>query len=262
MMTAMARLLEQRSIGEVKLRLESHGVAQLREAGALKVRIPPGSHEAILINTGGGIAGGDAFAFDISVGENAHLTVTSQAAERVYRTLGPAASIKTSLRAELSSTLFWLPQETIIYDGAALRREYSVHLDAGAAFLAVEPIVFGRREMGETVKTLRLNDNWRIWRSGKLAHADALEIGPEMPVSPASLGNARAIAAIICVAEDAEGRLDAVRETLGPLSGASAWNGKLIARLLAEDGFMLRKQIISALRALAGAATLPRIWTM
>jgi urease accessory protein len=52
-----------------------------------------------------------------------------------------------------------------------------------------------------------------------------------------------------------------VRETLGPLSGASAWNGKLIARLLAEDGFLLRKQIICALHALAGVEALPKIWT-
>jgi urease accessory protein len=261
-MTATARLLEQRSIGEVKLHVESYGVAQLREAGALKVRIPRGSHQAILINTGGGIAGGDAFALHIGVGVDARLTITSQAAERVYRTLGPAAAIKTSLRADAGSSLFWLPQETIIYDGAALERTYSVHLEAGAAFLAVEPIVFGRREMGETVGTLRLNDSWRIWRSGVLAHADALTIGPDMPVSRASLGQARAMGTIIYAAEEAESRLDAVRDSLGPLSGASAWNGKLIARLLAEDGFILRKQIICALAALAGPGALPKIWTM
>lgn len=261
-MTETARLLKQRSIGEVKLRLESHGVTRLREAGALKVRIPRASSEAILINTGGGIAGGDAFAFDIGVGDNARLTVTSQAAERVYRTLGPVASIKTSLHAGTGSTLLWLPQETIIYDGAALARDYSVQLEPSAAFLAVEPIVFGRREMGETIETLQLNDNWRIWRGGSLMHADALAIGPDMPVSSASLGSARAMATIIYVADDAERRLDAIREALGPLSGASAWNGKLIARLLAEDGFMLRKQIISALAVLAGPQALPKIWTM
>ena len=261
-MTATARLLEQRSVGEVKLHVESHGVSQLREADALKVRIPPGSQQAILINTGGGIAGGDAFAFDIGVGDHASLTVTSQAAERVYRTLGPAASVKTSLHAGAESKLLWLPQETIIYDGAALRRSYSVHLDIGVVFLAVEPIVFGRREMGETVGTLQLHDTWRIWREGKLAYADALDIGPAMPGSPASLGHARAVATIIYLADDAERRLDAVREALGPLCGASAWNGKLIARLLAEDGFMLRKQIISALAALTGPDALPKIWTM
>jgi urease accessory protein len=261
-MTAAARLLEQRSIGEVKLHLENHGVTKLRESGAMKVRIPRGSSEAIVINTGGGIAGGDAFAIELGAGVNARLTVTSQAAERVYRTLGPAASITATIRAEAGGRLHWLPQETILYDGAAIRRDYTVQLGAGAQFLAVEPVVFGRREMGETVETLRLNDNWRIWRDGSLVHADALTIGPELSASLASLGQARAMCTIIYVAEDAERRLDAVREALGPLSGASAWNGKLIARFLAKDGFFLRKQIISALHALAGAEALPKIWTM
>jgi urease accessory protein len=259
-MTATARLLEQRSIGEVRLRVESHGVTNIRESGALKVRIPRGSNEAILINTGGGIAGGDAFVFQIGVGENASLTVTSQAAERVYRTLGPAATINTSITAGAGARLSWLPQETILYDGASLKRNYEVRLGGGARFLAVEPIVFGRREMGETVHALQLNDTWRIWRGGKLAHADALALGPGMPASNAAFGDAAAAATVIFLADEAEGGLDAVRDALGPLSGASAWNGKLIARLLAEDGFILRKQIISVLAALAGPQALPKIW--
>jgi urease accessory protein len=261
-MSATSRLLEQRSIGEVKLHVESHGIAQLREAGALKLRMPRGSDEAILINTGGGMAGGDVFAIGISAGDDARLTVTSQAAERVYRTLGPAASVTTGIRAGVDARLFWLPQETILYDGAALRRSYRVDLAEGAKFLAVEPIVFGRREMGETVATVNLHDNWRIWRGGKLAHADTLSLGPSLPSSRATLDKAAAAATIIYVADDAETRLGAVRAALGSQSGASAWNGKLIARLLAEDGFILRKQIISALHALAGSETLPKIWTM
>jgi urease accessory protein len=260
-MSATARLLEQRSNGEVRLRVESHGVTNIRESGALKVRIPRGSNEAILINTGGGLAGGDAFVFEIGAGENARLTVTSQAAERVYRTLGPDAAIKTVLRVDEGARLFWLPQETILYDGCALRRDYSVHLGEGAHFLAVEPIVFGRREMGEVVETVRLKDNWRIWRGSSLVHAETLSIGPGLPATKAALAGAGAMCALIYLAEDAEHRLDAVRETLGLMSGASAWNGKLIARMLAEDGFFLRKQIISALAALAGPQALPKIWT-
>jgi urease accessory protein len=260
-MSATSRLLEQRSIGEVKLHVESHGIAKLREAGALKVRMPRGSDEAILINTGGGMAGGDVFGIGISAGDDARLTVTSQAAERVYRTLGPAASVTTGIRVGAGARLFWLPQETILYDGAALSRSYRVDLAEGAQFLAVEPIVFGRREMGETVAAVNLHDNWRIWRGGRLEYADILSIGPDMPASLASLAQARAMSTIIYLAEDAERRVDDVRDALGPLGGASAWNGKLIARMLAEDGFLLRKQIISVLHALAGVGTLPKIWT-
>lgn len=246
----------------MKLHVESHGITHLREAGALKVRMPRGSDEAILINTGGGMAGGDVFAVEIGAGDNVRLTVTSQAAERVYRTLGPAASVTNSIRIGAGARLFWLPQETILYDSAALCRSYMVDLAEGAQFLAVEPLVFGRREMGESVAVIRLRETWRIRRGGRLVHADALSLGPALPKSPATLDNAAAAATIIYVAGDAGTRLDAVRAALGSKSGASAWNGKLVARLLAEDGFMLRKQIIPALAALAGPEALPKIWTM
>ncbi len=260
-MTATARLLEQRSVGSVKLHAERLGVSQLRESGALKVRIPRGSIEAILINTGGGIAGGDAFNVEIAAGESTRLTVTSQAAERVYRTLGPDASIKTSLIADPNANLLWLPQETILYEGAALRREYKVFLGDNSRFLAVEPIVFGRREMGETVANVRLTDTWRFWRGQRVAHIEAFSAGPRLPATTASLAGAGAMCTIAYFAPDAEERLEAVRSALGPTGGASAWDGKLIARLLADDGFILRKQIISALAALAGPEALPKIWT-
>lgn len=261
-MSVTARLLQQRSVGEVKLHVDQRGVTQLRESGASKVRIPRGSHEAILINTGGGIAGGDSYSYDIGVGQNARLTVTSQAAERVYQTLGPLAAIATKIRVGAGAALFWLPQETIFYDGAALRRDYSVEMDTDSKFLAVEPLVFGRSQMGETVTKIRLMDTWRIWRGGSLAHADNLTIGPALPKSKAVLAGAGASATIVYIAEDAERRLPAVLDKLQTRSGASAWNGKLIARLLAEDGYMLQKQIVCALQALAGDGTLPKIWTM
>ncbi len=261
-MSATSRLLQQRSVGEVKLCVERHGVTHIRESGASKVRLPRGSNEAILINTGGGIAGGDSFSIDIGVGQDARLTVTSQAAERVYQTLGPFAATVAKLKAGGGAALHWLPQETIIYEGAALRRDYLVELAAGSKFLAVEPLVFGRSQMGETVTNIRLKDSWHIHRCGELAHADVLSFGPGLPGSKATLAGAAALATIVYVAEDAELRLPAVLDEMHSGSGASAWNGKLIARLLAEDGYLLRKQIISVLRALVGPEALPKIWTM
>jgi urease accessory protein len=261
-MSATARLLEQRSVGQATLRVDAQGVRTLRESGSAKIRALVGGSQAILINTSGGLAGGDRFEWRLEAGPGSRLSATSQAAERVYRTLGPPAAVSVKLGVERNAALFWLPQETILFDGASLTRSFDVALEEGARFLAVEPIVFGRREMGETVASINLRDTWRIWRGSRLVHAESLTFGPAMPVSIASLAGAGAMGTIVYVADDAEGRLDAVREALGPLSGASAWNGKLIARLLAEDGFVLRKEIISVLGALAGVGTLPKIWTM
>jgi urease accessory protein len=255
-------LLRQRSVGHVKLHVGQRGIVRLRESGASKLRMPSGSRDAFLINTGGGVAGGDVFQFDISCGVDSALTVTSQAAERVYCTLGPPAVMTTTLIAEKNSKLFWLPQETIIFDGASLQRNYSVMLADSAKFLAIEPIVFGRTEMGEKIRTINLQDRWRVSRDGKLVHAEDLRIENHLPASKATLDGATAMATLIYIADDAEGSIDKVRSVIGENGGASAWNGKLLARVVAKDGFHLRKVLISVLDAIAGDATLPKTWTL
>jgi urease accessory protein len=257
MTAATARLLAQRSFGALTLSMEKTGLQILREAGASKLRLPHGSTQAIIINTGGGLAGGDRFEHSFTCGADAALTLTSQAAERVYQTLGPAAEITTTLKAERGAHLFWLPQETILYQGASLARNYVVQLGTDAKFLGIEPIVFGRTEMGEDISTVQLADHWRIWRGEKLIHAEDLKLGPKLPNSKATLGGMKAMATLIYVSDDAEQKL----ATLQNECACSAWNGKLVARLIAEDSFTLRKALISAINALAGEKALPKIWT-
>lgn len=260
-MTAIARLLQQRSVGHVHLRMERDGIAIMREAGAAKCRMPPGTTEAILINTSGGLAGGDVVEIKAEVGEAASLTLTTQAAERVYRTLGPAANVQVSLSVAENATLLWMPQESIFFEGSALDRSLNVELAKGATFLAVEPMVFGRREMGEHVRHVSVVDRWTVKKAGKLVHAEAFRLGPEWPHSKASFGGNHATACIILVSSKAEALLDKVRAVLGPEDGASAWNGKLVARLLSKDGFPLRKTLIQALSVCVGRDKLPKCWT-
>ena len=257
-----AKLLEQRSKGHVKLHVGPAGIIDLRESGASKLRMPRDTRIAFLINTGGGLAGGDEFQSNISCATGAALTVTSQAAERVYRTLGPSADISLHLKLAPLSELYWLPQETILFDGASLQRRFFVHLSEGAKFLAVEPIVFGRKEMGERIDSVNLHDRWRIFRGGKLVHAEDLRIVDHLPRTKATLGTATAMASLIYIADDAEARIDTVRALLGDAGGASAWNGKLVARCVATDGFRLRKILFPVLYALSGADFLPKNWTI
>lgn len=169
----------QRSEGSVQLTMGPRGIITLREAHAAKLRIPFGVPEAILINTGGGLAGGDRFHFDITAEADTRLTVTSQAAERVYRSLGAAAEVDVRLSAGDGARLMWLPQETILFDGAALSRSISADLSPSARFLAVESVILGREASGETVADARLSDRWRI-RQG--ASSSSRRISP----SPAS----------------------------------------------------------------------------
>ena len=260
-MTTIARLLDQRSVGEVTLRIERGGPAIIREFGSSKCRILKGGAEAILINTSGGLAGGDLITVNAGAGEGVSLTLTTQAAERVYRSLGPAAEVRVALKAEAASTLLWLPQETILFDQSVLQRSLDVELHETANFLAVEPLIFGRQEMGESIASLELSDRWTIRRSGRLLHAEQTKLGPIMPSTRATLGNNRAMATLLLVSPEATTLLSAVRNVLGKDDGASVWNGKLVARLLAKDGFHLRKTLIRVLIACVGTTALPKNWT-
>lgn len=252
----------QRSEGAVLVTMGAEGIRRLREAHAAKLRIPAGSREAILINTGGGLAGGDRFSFDITAEANARLSVTSQAAERVYRSLGPAAEVEVRLAAGPAANLMWLPQETILFDGAALSRRIEVDVAEGARLLAVESVILGREAMGETVTHARLRDRWRIRRGGRLVFADDVVIDGRPPQGLATLGTARAFATALLVAPDAEEMLDRLRAAIGPGGAASAWSGKLVARFSGRDGFELRKSLIPALEVLAGGGPLPKTWSL
>ncbi len=258
MNSATAKLLEQRSYGALTLNMGKIGPQVLREAGASKLRLPQGSTQGIIINTGGGLAGGDRFEHSFSCGAGASLTLTSQAAERVYQTLGPPAEIATRITVERGATFNWLPQETILYDGASLSRSYDVRLTANSTFLAIEPVVFGRTEMGEKISSVYLKDRWRIWQDDKLTHAEDVAIGPNLPQSKATLGKANAMATMIYLAPHAETHV----ESLQKICSCSAWNGKLVARFVSKDGFTLRKALIPVINALAGAEALPKIWTI
>jgi urease accessory protein len=243
-MDSTALLHRQRSTGEVRLRMEKHGLQILREAGSSKCRLPHGSDEAILINTAGGMAGGDEITITAEAGKGASLALTSQAAERVYRTLGPASRVTIDLSAEAEASLYWLPHETILFEGASLARTITADLAAGATFLAAEMMVFGRHAMGEVLRDVQVKDRWMIVQEGKPLHAEAFALGPQWPASAAALGDNRAMAMVLWVSPQAKSRLDAVRTCLGKWDGASAWNGKMVARLVAPDGLALRKRLI------------------
>jgi urease accessory protein len=260
-MLATARLLEQRSVGHVHVRMEKSGVAIMREAASAKCRIPRGTTDAILINTSGGLAGGDLVTIKAEAGQGARLALTSQAAERIYRTLGPPADVQVTLKAEAGATLLWLPQESIFFEGSALTRTLDVELGAGATFLAVEPMIFGRREMGEHIKQVSVVDRWNVRQGGQLIHAEAFKLGPTWPSSKATFGENHACASLLMVSKASESHLEKLRAVLGPDDGASAWNGKLVARLVARDGFHLRKTLIQVLSVCVSSNNLPKCWT-
>lgn len=244
---------------------------RLYQEGSAKIRLPrvPGSTlEAVLINTGGGLTGGDRLEWDVEAGPGAALVATTQACEKVYRSPEGEARVTCRLKAGENGFLAWLPQETILFDASALSRTLEVDLAASARALIVEATIFGRTAMGERVRQARFRDRWRVRVDGRLVHAEdlAVEGGVDALLARAAIGNgAVAIATVLMVDRDAEAKLPAVRDMIGPGDGASAWtvgkSGKLLARLAATDGHGLRQRLIPLLRLLSEKAGLPRIWS-
>lgn len=261
----------QRALGQVRVRAVAERgrtrLADLSETGSLRIRLPKvaAGLEAVLVNTAGGVACGDHFSIAAEAGEGASLVLATPAAEKVYRSDGAVARIDVHLQAGPGAALHWLPQETILFDTARLARRYGVDLASEAKFMSFEAVVFGRAARGETMAEGHLSDIWRIRRGGELIYADAFRLaGPVAGhLARAAIGNgAAALATFLYVAPDAEARLDAVRDLLADTrseTGASAWNGILAVRWLADDIETLRRDATSFLIGFR-EGPMPRVW--
>jgi urease accessory protein len=261
----------QRAQGAGRMAVRADGavtrLARLYQDGCAKIRLPTdhsaSTLEAVLINSAGGVTGGDRMSWRVDAAAGAALTLSTQACEKVYRARDGRAEVAVTLNAEAGARIDWLPQETILFDGAALARTLTAELATGARLLAAEAVILGRTAMRETVRVGELRDRWRIRREGKLIFADHLCFGGDVAALTAQapvLGGAAAFASILLVAEDAARFLDPLRAVLGRHGGASAFDGKLFCRVAAKDGLALRRILLPAIACLRDGAPCPRVW--
>ena len=260
----------QRASGGLRLAFRRRGdvtaLHTLFQEGSAKARLPRAFHqppEAVLINTAGGLAGGDRFSTEIALDDRVGLVVTTQSCERVYRSLGDAAQVRAKLTVGRGARLDWLPQETILFDGSRLRRCLEVDLAEEAELLAVEAVLFGRTAMGETVRSGAFHDRWRIRRNGELLFADDLRLEGDIGAQlrrPAVLSGQVALATAIYVGRRCGELLEQVREAIGDAGGASGWGGKLLVRIAATDGLELRSKLFPVLSVLMDGRPLPKVW--
>jgi urease accessory protein len=242
--------------------------SRVHEAGSLRVRFPNGisqdTLDAVIVNTAGGMAGGDDFGIDIDVGPGARLTVTTAAAEKVYRSLGTDTEIAIKLNVSPGGTLAWMPQETILFDQARLRRSIDIDLAEDSHLLLAEAIVFGRSAMGEAVVHGHFKDRWRVRVGEKLIFAENVRLDGEIARCLAQRAIAKggvAVASIIKYpgGDDDVAAIRSVKDNFAGEVGASAWNGIAVARFVAPDGGALRRDLVAVLTALR-AGPLPRLW--
>lgn len=243
-------------------------LTRLVQAGALKALFPRPTGpalDAVTINTGGGITGGDRFRIDVTATDDAHLRLTTQACERAYRAQpGEVGRMQTDLTVAAGARLDWLPQETILYDGCALNRALRIDLARDARLLMVEPIVFGRQAMGEVLRHVHVRDRIEIIREGAPLYTDAIRLWGDAVAHlarPAVAAGAGAMASLVFVAPEAEAHLAPLRALMPATGGVSLIGPDLLAmRLLAEDGHALRRVLLPVLNRLT-ENNLPRSWT-
>lgn len=250
------------AVGKTRLR-------DLRQSGSLKLVFPQTHRddaEVILVNTAGGITGGDRFDLDIEVRSGAKLTLTTQAAERAYRAqTGEIGNVSSRLSVQDGGFLQWLPQELILYDRCALRRCLKISLGPQARLLMVEPVVFGRAAMPEVLDDILFQDRIKIMQSGKPVYIDGIDLhgnAAQHLARPTIANGAGAMASVVMIAPDAEAHLATLRALLPDTAGASMLSdGVLVLRHLATDSFELRRTLVPALEHLSDN-TLPTSWRL
>jgi len=246
--------------------------ASLEEGGGYRLRFPrrharQGACEGAIINTGGGMAGGDRLDIRIAARERANLVISTPAAERIYGSAGPETRVAIAARLEAGARLAWLPQETILFGGARLARSLDVEMDSSSTLILAETTIFGRTAMTEKLGAGLFTDRWRIRRDGTLVHAEKTRLdGPiaELLARQAIGDGARAVATALMISPEAEDRLDAARSALRDAHcecGASAWKGLLLARFAARDPLLLRGDLVRFL-LMAMQGKLPRLWSL
>ncbi|MBM3507006.1 MAG: urease accessory protein UreD [Alphaproteobacteria bacterium] len=233
---------------------------------------PGASPQAVLVNTAGGITGGDSLHTDVRIGPQAGAVITSQAAEKIYRSAGGNAQVRTDLTVDDGAWLAWLPQETILFDGSRLARETHITVGKGARLLACEAIAFGRQARKEQMRSGLLHDTWRLHRDGKLVWADALRLEDDVAgllARPATADGAVALATVLYVADEAAALLETARELTGcaHVTAAATTMGRvLLARFAADSLYALRQELVPFLGLFLEAADiptcLPRAWSL
>ena len=259
----------QRAKGQVALHLSGDKIERLYQSGCAKLMLPKTygpMREAVILNTAGGITGGDRLDIELKAAGCA-LAATTQTAERLYRSSTSPARIAVNLHAASGAVLHWMPQETIIFDGAGVDRTIRLDMDTASTCLLAETIVLGRQAMGEQVRAGHFTDNWRLYRDGRLFHAESVRLtGDIAAIMAASAGGngARMLTTILYAGDDAEQQGRMIEPLVGQcrsICAASFWGDRLVIRLASPHPPTARADINTLLGALR-QQPMPRVWQM
>jgi urease accessory protein len=270
--------------GVAELAFANHGdrtrLAKLYQRSPLRLLFPRATDRdkptAVIVTTSGGLVGGDVMDVSVTAECGSSALVTAQAAEKVYRSVAGDCRVHVRLKIGRDGWLEWLPQETILFEGARLRRTTELEMDASGRAMAGEMLVFGRTAGGETLTRGLVRDAWKVHRNGRLAWADAIHLEGNIaePLNaPSCLNGAVATATMIYAGEDADAYLNTARILLceytdeETLAGATVVGGLLVTRWLGYDTLAMRTAyggfwVAFRRRVRGDDEVLPRVWCM
>ncbi len=257
----------QRAAGHIRLSVNQNRLVDLYQSGSAKLLMPRTYNdvsEAVLINTAGGMTGGDKYENHLAL-KGSKLAVTSQAAERIYKSRHGAAEVSTLLKVSEKSVLHWIPQETIVYNKSRLSRNIDLHMSSDSECIISESIVLGRHAMGESISDFSIKDNWRIYRDTKLIHAESLRINGDVDTilhSAAGFSGARIVTTILYLGPKAAQLANIASHASNNYPSklaVSCWNKKVIIRLATRNPSTGRRDTMSLLRQLR-QQDMPRVW--
>jgi urease accessory protein len=246
-----------------------------RHVGPLRIQkplYPEGEAvcHAIVLHPPAGIVGGDSLDIAVEVGEGAHALLTTPGAGKWYRSGGRPAAMTQTLHVADGAVCEWLPQESIVFDGAEGTLTTCVELASGASFIGAEMSCFGRTGSGERFTRGRFSTHTRISRNGRPLWLERGRVdgGGALLDSPVGLAGQPVTGTLWAIGPQVDEALrDACRE-IEPLAGEGAVTllpGVIVARWLGpacEPGREWFARLWAELRpALAGReAATPRIW--
>ena len=230
--------------------------------------------QAIVLHPPSGIAGGDQLEIVGGVGAGAHAQLTTPGAGKWYRSSGADASQQIRFTVGEGAALEWLPQETIVFDGARARMETRVDLAADSRYVGWETLCLGRTAAGERFEKGEISLFFRVDRNGRPIWLERGHVAGNDPIlaSPAGWSGHAVCGTLLCsfpeLPQQAATLLEALRAIApadGALHGISALPGLLVARYLGDSSEAARHWFAGLWAVLRPAccgrpAIVPRIW--
>ena len=258
----------QRAHGKIDVKIINNQVNKFYQSGSAKVFYPKcynEFNELVLVNTAGGITSGDLFIYNIDI-QKSKIFVTTQTAERAYKGYENSGQIKVNLSIDSDSSLFWIPQELILFDNCNLNRKIDVNLNTNSNFLLSETTIFGRTAMNENLEKGFFFDNWRIHVEDKLIHAEALSLSGDIKNVLSGLATAQNNVSICNIFLYGKNFLKNELELIKTIESFdmnyiaySSWNDKMLIRIISKDAYYL-KNIQKKILLCVSNNTIPKVW--